>query len=139
MSKSSCCGTVGELRPIGIVRSVEGDVSEIVVRPDLEEGLYRLDDNREVLILFFFDRSEGFDLKVHPRGDPSEPLVGVFATRSPRRPNQIGVTSVRLLSVKGNVLTVEGLDAWEGTPVLDIKPVRRRDELHMGEVRGKTN
>ncbi len=127
MSRSSCYGTVGELRPIGIVRSVIGNVSEIEVCPDLEEGLYRLDDNKEILILFYFDRSEGFDLKVHPRGDPSEPLAGVFATRSPRRPNQIGVTSVRLLGVSGNILTVEGLDAWEGTPVLDIKPVRRRD------------
>jgi tRNA (adenine37-N6)-methyltransferase len=139
MSKSSCCGTVGELRPIGVVQSVEGDVSEIVIHPDLAEGLYRLEDNEEILILFHFDRSEGFDLKVHPRGDASEPLVGVFATRSPRRPNQIGVTSVRLLGVHGNVLTVKGLDAWEGTPVLDIKPVRRRDEMCMDPVTGKTN
>lgn len=139
MSRSSCYGTVRELSPIGFVRSVVGNVSEIEVHPSLEEGLYHLDDNREILILFYFDRSEGFDLQVHPRGDPSAPLVGVFASRSPRRPNQIGVTSVRLLGVSGNILTVEGLDAWEGTPVLDIKPVNRRDEVRTGSITGKTN
>jgi tRNA (Thr-GGU) A37 N-methylase len=61
----------------------------------------------------------------------------VFATRSPNRPNRIGATVVRLLKVEGTVLTVEGLDAWEGTPVLDIKPDRRRDELALERSEGK--
>ncbi len=121
---------VMELRPIGVVRSVRGDVSEIEIRPELAEGLFRLEENEKVLILFIFDRSEGYDLKVHPKGDPRNPLAGVFATRSPRRPNPIGATVVRLLQLEGNVLTVEGLDAWEGTPVVDIKPDHRRDILH---------
>lgn len=116
-----------ELRPIGVVRSVRGDISEIEIAPELAEGLFRLEESDKVLILFLFDRSEGYDLMVHPKGDPSNPLAGVFATRSPRRPNPIGATVVRLLRVEGSLLTVEGLDAWEGTPVLDIKPDRRRD------------
>ena len=58
---------VMELRPIGVVRSVRGDVSEIEIRPELAEGLFRLEENEKVLILFIFDRSEGYDLKVHPK------------------------------------------------------------------------
>lgn len=115
-----------ELRPIGVVRSVRGDISEIEIVPGLEEGLFRLEENEGLLVLFIFDRSEGFELRVHPRGDASNPLVGVFASRSPRRPNPIGATAVKLLKVDGNVLTVRGLDAWEGTPVIDIKPEGRK-------------
>lgn len=116
-----------EIRPIGFVRSVQGEVSEIELTPELADGLFRLEENDALLVLFLFDRSEGFELRVHPRGDLNNPLVGVFASRSPRRPNPIGATVVRLLGVKGNVVTVSGLDAWEGTPVVDIKPDRRRN------------
>ncbi|MBI0583070.1 MAG: tRNA (N6-threonylcarbamoyladenosine(37)-N6)-methyltransferase TrmO [Methanomassiliicoccus sp.] len=118
-----------ELRPIGTVRSVRGEISEIEVLPELADGLYRIGENRKLLILFQFHRSEGFDLRVHPKGDAGNPLVGVFASRAPRRPNPIGATEVRLLKVEGAVLTVEGLDAFEGSPVLDIKPLVRRDLL----------
>jgi tRNA-Thr(GGU) m(6)t(6)A37 methyltransferase TsaA len=64
-------------------------------------------------------------MKLHPKGNPDNPLVGVFASRSPNRPNPIGVTRVKLLKVNGNILTVKGLDAFNGTPVIDIKPARR--------------
>ncbi|HOE52145.1 MAG TPA: tRNA (N6-threonylcarbamoyladenosine(37)-N6)-methyltransferase TrmO [Methanomassiliicoccales archaeon] len=101
--------------------SVHGDVSEIEVRPEFAEGLYRIELLKELDVLFLFDRSEGFDLKVHPKGDPSIPLTGLFGTRSPRRPTPIGLTRVELLERKGNVLTVRGLDAFPGTPVVDIK------------------
>jgi tRNA (adenine37-N6)-methyltransferase len=126
-----------ELRPIGVVRSVRGNVSEIELLPELMEGLYRIDDNEKLLVLFQFDRSEGYELKVHPRGNAGNPLVGVFASRSPDRPNHIGATVVRLVRVEANVLTVEGLDAWEGTPVLDIKPERRRGAVDLGRIDGK--
>jgi tRNA-Thr(GGU) m(6)t(6)A37 methyltransferase TsaA len=126
-----------EFKPIGVVRSVKDDVSEIEVLPELLDALYHIEDNEKLLILFLFDRMEGFELKVHPRGDSGNPLVGVFATRSPNRPNPIGATVVRLLGVEGTVLTVQGLDAWEGTPVLDIKPDRRRDELALERFEGK--
>lgn len=121
-----------ELKPIGTVRSVNGDVSEIVVDPELADGLFRLEENEKVLILFIFDRSEGYELRVHPKGDVKNSQVGVFASRSPRRPNSIGATVVRLLGIEGNVIRVSGLDAWEGTPVVDIKPDRRRDEPSIG-------
>lgn len=106
-----------------MVTSVEGDVSEIEVFPEFSEGLYRIELLKELDILFIFDRSEGYDLKVHPRGDPDIPLAGLFGTRSPRRPSPIGLTRVKLLEKKGSTLRVRGLDALTGTPVADIKGV----------------
>ena len=76
------------------------------------------------MVVFHFHRSRGYELLQHPRGDPSRPRRGVFALRSPRRPNPIGLTVVDLLAIEGNVLRVRGLDAFAGTPVLDLKPVR---------------
>ncbi len=125
-----------KLEPIGYVRNeIEEStdftdvVSEIVIRPELVDGLYRIDESKEIDVLFWFDRSTGPKMRLHPKGDPDIPLVGVFATRSPNRPNPIGVTRVRLLSVNGNILTVKGLDAFNGTPVLDLKPAHRRDRI----------
>jgi tRNA (Thr-GGU) A37 N-methylase len=70
---------------------------------------------------FYFHRSAGYELSQHPRGDRTRPKRGVFTLRSPRRPNPIGVTVVDLLGVEGNVLRVRGLDACNGTPILDLK------------------
>jgi L-fuculose-phosphate aldolase len=124
-----------QLRPIGYVEhsadestpldewaSVE---ARIVVDPALVAGLDGLEPGREILIVFWFDRSEGFDLLQHPKGDTSRPQRGVFSLRSPHRPNPIGVSEVQLIAVEGNVLRVRGLDAFDTTPVLDIKPVRK--------------
>ena len=76
-----------------------------------------------LLVVFVFHRSEGHELLQHPRGDRSRPKRGVFALRSPNRPNPIGVTEVELIAIEGSILTVRGLDAIDGTPVLDLKPV----------------
>lgn len=102
---------------------MDGDVSEIEVFPEFAEGLYRIEVLKELDVLFIFDRSEGYDLKVHPKGNPAIPLAGLFGTRSPRRPTPIGLTRVTLLGRKDNVLTVKGLDALLDTPVADIKGV----------------
>ena len=117
------------------IRHVERDASDeglsgdelrarpvrIVLDPALTDGLLGLEPGSDVVVLYYFHRSAGYDLQVHPRGDPSRPLRGVFAVRSPRRPNPIAVTTVRVRSIKGNVLEVIGLDALDGSPVLDIK------------------
>lgn len=102
-------------------------VSEIVIDPELEEGLYRLNEADRIIVIFAFDRniSKGFKMKLHPRGDEERPLVGVFASRSPFRPNPIGIDTVRLLKIEKNVLTVRGLEAFDGTPVLDIKQAKK--------------
>ncbi|MDW5564072.1 MAG: tRNA (N6-threonylcarbamoyladenosine(37)-N6)-methyltransferase TrmO [Methanomassiliicoccus sp.] len=128
------------VNPIGWVRkSALSGCMDIEILPEHQEGLYRIDLNETLLVLFIFDRSTTVDLLVHPRGDPRNPLVGVFASRSPNRPNHIGATAVRLVKREGNVLTVEGLDAWEGTPVVDIKPDRRSKALEPDPSMVKTN
>jgi tRNA (adenine37-N6)-methyltransferase len=97
--------------------------ARIILDPSLIEGVKGLEPGQEIMVIFYFHRSEGFDLLQHPRGDQSQPTRGVFALRSPRRPNPIGVTVAELVSIEGNVLRVRGLDAINGTPVLDLKPV----------------
>lgn len=97
--------------------------SRIVLDPALVEGLEGLEPGQRVMVIFHFHRSQGYALRQHPRGDESLPRQGVFALHSPRRPNPIGVTVVDLLAVEGNVLRVRGLDALDGTPVLDLKRV----------------
>jgi tRNA-Thr(GGU) m(6)t(6)A37 methyltransferase TsaA len=101
------------------IRAVE---SRIVLDPSLTEGLKGLGPGRRIMVVFYFHRSQGFDLLQHPQGDRSRPRRGVFALRSPRRPNPVGVTVVDLVAVEANVLRVRGLDAINGTPVLDLKP-----------------
>ena len=119
------------LHPIGHVENdfeasappemIAASESRIVLDPALTEGLKGIEPGQRLLVLFFFDRSEGYDLLQHPRGDNSRERLGVFALRSPRRPNPIGATVVELLAIEGNVLRVQGLDALNGTPVLDLK------------------
>jgi tRNA-Thr(GGU) m(6)t(6)A37 methyltransferase TsaA len=101
------------------IRSAE---SRIVLDPALTEGLTGLEPGQQVMVVFCFHRAQSYDLAQHPRGDTTRPKRGVFALRSPRRPNPIGVTVVDLVAIEGNVLRVRGLDAINGTPVLDLKP-----------------
>jgi tRNA (adenine37-N6)-methyltransferase len=118
--------------PIGYVKTAVGEevngksvVSEIVLREGLVEGLSGISGFSHVFVLFYLNQVTGEQrktLKVHPRGRQDLPLTGVFAARTMLRPNPIGLTLVELIKVEGNVLTVRGLDAYDGTPVLDIKP-----------------
>ena len=100
-------------------------VSEIVVDPSLTEALDGLEDFSHIMVFWLMhkiDVTKQTALKVHPKGKRDLPLVGLFATRSPHRPNPLGKATVRLLGVRGNILKVKGLDALDGTPVIDIKP-----------------
>ncbi|MGD2154797.1 MAG: TrmO family methyltransferase [Gemmatimonadales bacterium] len=97
-------------------------VSRVVIEPALADGLTGLEPGGNVMVVFYFHRSAGYELLQHPRGDAARPKRGVFALCSPHRPNPIGVTVAELLAVEGNVLEVRGLDAINGTPVLDLKP-----------------
>jgi len=101
------------------IRSVE---SRIVLDPALVGGLHGLVIGQRIVVVFHCHRSRGYELSQHPRRDPNRPRRGVFALRSPHRPNPIGITAVELTAIEGNVLRVRGLDALNGTPVLDIKP-----------------
>jgi tRNA-Thr(GGU) m(6)t(6)A37 methyltransferase TsaA len=99
-----------------------GTVSRIRILDEYAGGLFRIEGYEKLYVIYAFDRAEGYRLVIHPRGDVSKPERGVFGTRSPYRPNPIGLSVVELLSVEGAVLTVRDLDAIDGTPVLDIKP-----------------
>ena len=123
------------LRPIGYVRNrikqpmPDGwaDVdSEIVLRPELEPMLLNLRDYSHVIVIFWPHQVpadvRGSKPQLHPRDDEHNPLMGVLATRSQIRPNPLLVSPVKLLGVKGATLKVRGLDAIDGTPVLDVKP-----------------
>ena len=122
------------LKPIGVVKNSVTEpktedwrsvVSEIIVNEDLKEALSGIDDFSHIIVLYWMHNipdSERSITKVHPKRNQNLPLIGVFATRSPARPNPIGMSIVKLLEHRDNILKVVGLDAIDGTPVLDIKP-----------------
>ncbi|MHC1604911.1 MAG: tRNA (N6-threonylcarbamoyladenosine(37)-N6)-methyltransferase TrmO [Candidatus Methanofastidiosia archaeon] len=111
---------IAELYEIGTVRDVRGDVSVIEIHDEFQEGLLGIGEKEKIVVLFWIPLNRD-RLKVHPRGDLSKPMRGVFSTRSPVRPNNIGVTEVRLLKREGNLLFVKGLDALKGTSIVDVK------------------
>jgi tRNA-Thr(GGU) m(6)t(6)A37 methyltransferase TsaA len=123
------------LRSIGVVRSLLADRSEaprqpdedapaaeIVLDDDVCPALVGIEPGDRIELLTWLDLADRSTLSTHPRGDASRPLTGVFATRSPDRPNPVGLHTVTVTAVLGNVVRVDGLEAVDGTPVIDIKP-----------------
>ena len=122
------------MRPVGYVRNrIEekkdsawgGDVSTIVLAQEYHTGLKGLEDFSHAIVIFYLDQAKyerETHLQRHPRDREDMPLVGIFAQRTKDRPNTIGVTSVEIVAADDASLTVKGLDAIDGTPVLDIKP-----------------
>lgn len=122
------------IEPIGTVKSPITEeidqnwgetVSEIVLEEALAPGLQGLDQFSHVLVVFHMHQAQfnpATDLLRRPRGRTDMPLLGIFAQRPKMRPNRIGITAVQLLEVTANSIKVKGLDAIDGTPVLDIKP-----------------
>jgi|SRR5450759_914140 tRNA (adenine37-N6)-methyltransferase len=106
-------------------------VAEIVVREDLAVALTGIEEWSHLIILFWMDQLAGKPdrLTTHPRHRADLPEVGVFCARGPERPNPIGLAVVELLKRDKNVLTVKALDAYDGTPVLDIKPYDYYDAI----------
>lgn len=124
------------LKPIGVVRSPlkdretapsqgnEGAPDAVIeVVPSVLEGLEGIEAGHEIILVTWFHQSRRDVLKLHPRWDPRNPLTGVFNTRSPDRPNPLGLHRVTVLEIDGARLRVEPLEAIDGTPVIDIKPV----------------
>jgi tRNA-Thr(GGU) m(6)t(6)A37 methyltransferase TsaA len=124
------------VRPIGRVLSPLVDRSEapnqgdegapeatLVIDPAVRAAMRELEVGTEVIVLTWLDRAARDVLAVHPRGDPDRPVQGVFSTRSPDRPNPIGLHRVRILGIDDTTIRVAALEALDGTPIVDIKPV----------------
>jgi tRNA-Thr(GGU) m(6)t(6)A37 methyltransferase TsaA len=127
-----------ELRSIGVVESPLGDMSAapkqgdegapdawLAIDPGFLDALEGVAAGDELIVLTWLDRASRDVLQVHPRGDESRPLTGVFATRSPHRPNPIGLHRVEVAEIDGNRIRVRNLEALDGTPVLDLKSTLR--------------
>ena len=129
------------VRPIGHVQSPlvstadsprQGDEGApdayLVLDPDLLTALEGVEVGEEIIVLSWLHQADRSVLRVHPRGDLSRPEAGVFSTRSPSRPNPIGLHRVRVLDIEGVRVHVSGLEAIDGTPIIDLKPVLSRIE-----------
>ena len=125
-----------QVRPVAWVQSpltgrdrapMQGDegapLARIVFRPELAEAAADLRIGAEILVLTWLHQASRDVLSVHPRGDTNRPRQGVFSTRSPDRPNPIGLHAVTIVRIDDNAVTVNNLEAIDGTPVLDVKPI----------------
>jgi tRNA-Thr(GGU) m(6)t(6)A37 methyltransferase TsaA len=134
------------MHPIGVIRSpfTEKDqtpiqsvrsqaIGLVEVYPEFAEGLKDIENLSHIHLLYVFHESSGYALHVKPFLDNNE--HGIFATRYPYRPNPIGISTVRLLSRQDNMLTIEGVDVLNGTPLLDIKPYVPDFDLRTEDVR----
>jgi tRNA-Thr(GGU) m(6)t(6)A37 methyltransferase TsaA len=113
------------MQPVGWIRKREGKTF-IEIDRRYQPALLGVEKLRTLQVLWWFDRNDTPEqravLQVHPRGDMNRPLTGVFATRSPLRPNLIALSEVEVIAVRDNVVEIGPIDAWADTPVLDLKP-----------------
>jgi tRNA-Thr(GGU) m(6)t(6)A37 methyltransferase TsaA len=129
-----------EMKAIGRVESALRDLGSapkqadegappawLVFEPEVRAGLKDLRPGDHVILITWLDRADRKVLYVHPRGDASRPQQGVFSTRSPHRPNPIGLHTVEITSVDGLRVQVRGLEALDGTPIVDLKPTLDSD------------
>ncbi len=134
------------LRPIGVIHSPFTDKKQTPIQPsrsnalgvvevfrDFSDGMDGLEGFSHIILLYVFDRSDGFSLRVQPFLD--DRTHGIFATRYPYRPNPLGISVVRLLKRDGNRLEIEGVDVLDKTPLLDIKPYVPNFDVCQGEIR----
>lgn len=128
--------------PIGVVASsfdepgdpkaMRNAESTLILDEKYVGAMDGLDRYKFIIVIYHIDRSPGYRERVHPMGDQSVPERGVLATRSPCRPNPIGITVAEILSIEGNKIRVTGLDALNGTPILDIKPYEEHFDSPVG-------
>jgi tRNA (adenine37-N6)-methyltransferase len=128
--------------PIGVVinafdeptdpKTMRNSISTLALDPKYAGALKGLEKFSHLQVIYYFDRFPWYVENVHPMGDPSIPMRGVLATRSPCRPNPIALTLVKMISVKGSDVEVTGLDALNGTPILDLKPYEDHFDAPVG-------
>lgn len=119
------------LKPIGVVKNktkkprfgnFANEVSEIILNKKFTKALDGIEDYSHIIVVYWMDKVDHYVIKHRPQGNPNVPIVGIFASRCPMRPNPIAITAVKLLERKGNKIKVKGLDILDGTPIIDIKP-----------------
>jgi len=117
--------TFFKLYPVGEVKRQRGSI-ELRIFDRCRDALKGLDDFSHVFVLYWFDRNDTPEkrniLQVHPRGNKKNPLTGVFACRAPVRPNLIALSLCKVLSIRNEIISVDKIDAFDGSPILDIKP-----------------
>ena len=128
----------GELKFIGVVEDA-GELSKVKIFPEFCAGLQHLNDFSHIIILYWLHlrdkENERHTLRVVPRRHPGAPQVGVFASRSPSRPNPIGLCVTELVKIEECTLIVKGLDAFKSSPIIDIKPyIPRADSISQARV-----
>jgi tRNA-Thr(GGU) m(6)t(6)A37 methyltransferase TsaA len=141
MARKTPAGFDGRLRPIGVIRSeltavraapmqgFEGAPDAwLEVRPEAARGFEGIAAGDEILVITWLHRARRDVLRVRPRSDPRNPMAGVFATRSPDRPNPLGLHRVAVRAVDGTRLRIGPIEAVDGTPVVDVKPALGRSE-----------
>ena len=113
-----------QIFPVGVVRKTDSEVA-VEIFDEYGDALLGLDGFSHITVLFWFDQNDSAEkrrvLQVHPRKDSRNPLTGVFATHSPKRPNLIGLTVCKIIAINGNLIEIEDIDALDGSPVIDIK------------------
>ncbi len=121
-----------DFQKLGDPKAIRNSVSFLVLEHECLPALEGLERFRYLIVIYHLDRSPGYRDKVHPMGDLSLPKRGVLATRSPCRPNPLGITVVEILEICGTRIKVTGLDALHGTPILDIKPYEEHFDSPLG-------
>jgi tRNA (adenine37-N6)-methyltransferase len=123
----TCDRTMAEnytIQPIGKVVKSSGKTA-ITILPEFHDALLGMEGFSHIIVMFWFDRNDAPEkratLRVHPRADKNNPLTGVFATRSPRRPNPIGLSVCKIKAIEKDRIVVDEIDAFDQTPVVDIK------------------
>ena len=110
---------------VGIIRK-QGKSVAVEIYEEYKDGLLGLDQFSHVIMCFWFHKHDSPEqrniLQVHPRGNKANPLTGVFATRSPRRPTPVGISTCKILAIDGNIIYIDQTDAFNGSPVIDLKP-----------------
>ena len=130
--------TAFRVNPIGVIHIQDGGGAQIEIDPQYSDALFGLAQFSHIMVLYWFHENDTPDqrriLQVHPCGNEQNPLTGVFATHAPVRPNLIALTVCKLVSIEGNQLTVDGIDANDGSPVIDIKsyfPLLIEDDIRV--------
>jgi len=141
-----------KIKPIGLIHTPFKDKKEVPIQPfkskavgkievykQYQQGLQDINGFSHLILIFKFHKSRGYKLLVKPFLDTK--MHGLFSTRAPRRPNQIGISVVKLLDRKNNILTVKGIDVIDKTPLLDIKPYvpefATKEKVRIGWLKGK--